>query len=306
MNLPSTLTRSVAMVALLLVSSVSLAQVNFAASRISDNLFQIVGPSGNTLVAVDTDGLLLIEGVPSGYAGEYLDFVRELTGEQRINLLVHTHWHADSAGLNQILGDAGVEIVAHANTRQWLGATIRRRGEQILHEPLTGDALPKTYFYSDYSIPFRGGNIELGYLLQAHTDGDIYVRFPQQNILYTGPVVRSDGWSTVDETTNGFIGGLTDAYDTLTALIDPETLVVPASGPNLDQQAFEEQRALYQGLKDEMVSLFRSAKSAEEVVMANPASGLRPQWGDPSEFLDQGFRSFYGHMRDSRHVGQMY
>ena len=30
-----------------------------------------------------------------------------------------------------------------------------------------------------------------------------------------GPAVVADGWATVDETTNGFIGGLTDAYATL-------------------------------------------------------------------------------------------
>jgi hypothetical protein len=40
-------------------------------------------------------------------------------------------------------------------------------------------------------------------------------------------------------------------------------------------------------------------------VIANPAVGLKPEWGDPAEFLDEGFRSFYGHLRDTRHVGVM-
>jgi hypothetical protein len=55
----------------------------------------------------------------------------------------------------------------------------------------------------------------------------------------------------------------------------------------------------------EMVDLLRQSRSAQEVVMANPAQGLMPEWGDPSEFLDQGFRSFYGHLRNNRHVGTM-
>jgi hypothetical protein len=55
----------------------------------------------------------------------------------------------------------------------------------------------------------------------------------------------------------------------------------------------------------EMVALLRQSRSAEEVVIANPAVGLKPEWGDPSEFLDEGFRSFYGHLRDTRHVGVM-
>jgi hypothetical protein len=62
---------------------------------------------------------------------------------------------------------------------------------------------------------------------------------------------------------------------------------------------------LYKDLMAEMVKLLRQSRSAEEVVIANPAVGLMPEWGDPSAFLDQGFRSFYGHLRDARHVGQM-
>ena len=55
-----------------------------------------------------------------------------------------------------------------------------------------------------------------------------------------------------------------------------------------------------------MVELkFPSGRSAEEVVIANPAVGLKPEWGAADEFLDEGFRSFYGHLRDAQHVGQM-
>ena len=54
-----------------------------------------------------------------------------------------------------------------------------------------------------------------------------------------------------------------------------------------------------------MVALLRQSRSVEEVVIANPAIGLKPEWGSPDDFLDQGFRSFYGHLRNSRHVGTM-
>jgi cyclase len=306
MGLKQLIANSTAAVAAMCLAGSLFASENFSATPLADHLQLITGPSGNTLVSEDTDGLILVEGVPAEFAGEYLDFVRELTGQQNIKLLIHTHWHPDSAGLNQAMGDAGVEIVAHANTRQWLGSVIRSRGEDIGHTPLTGDALPKTWFYTDYSVPFREGSIELGYLLQAHTDGDIYVNFPHQHVLFTGDVVLSDGWSTVDETTNGFIGGLADAYDTLAALVTDDTRIVPGSGPLLDKPAFEAQKTLYQELAKNMVSLFRKAMSADEAVAASPAAGLNPAWGDADEFVRQGHRSFYGHLRDSRHVGNMY
>lgn len=277
---------------------------DFSAERITEYLLLITGPSGNTLVAEDSDGLILIEGVPPQLADAYLAFVRETSGQDRIKTLVHSHWHPESAGLNASLaGDT--DIIVQANTRQWLAATIRKRGEEILHRPVPKAQLPTTTFHDTLSLPFRGGSIELGHLLQAHTDGDLYAYFPAQDVLFTGPAVRSDGWAVVDESTNGWMGGLMDALDQLSALVTEDTRIVPVSGPVLDQRGFASQNTMYKALMAEMVALLRKSLSAEEVVSKDPATALMPAWGDASAFLDQGFRSFYGHLRDARHVGAM-
>lgn len=277
----------------------------FTATQLADNLWLVAGPSGNTLVANDNDGLILIEGVPAEHADAYLAFVKRTAGNDRIKALVNTHWHPESAGLNATLRGQGVDVIAHFNTMQWLGATIRRRGDEILHTAVPAKALPNKTFHDTLSLPFRGSTIELGYLLQAHTDGDLYAWFPAQKILYTGPAVRSDAWSAVDEATNGWIGGLMDGYDELATYVAADVRIVPASGPLLDKAGFDAQMTMYKDLMAEMVNLLRQARSAEEVVIANPAVGLKPEWGSPDEFLDEGFRSFYGHLRDTRHVGQM-
>jgi glyoxylase-like metal-dependent hydrolase (beta-lactamase superfamily II) len=281
------------------------AKGSFTAETLAEHLWLVKGPSGNTLVASDTDGLILIEGVPAALGTEYLDFVTATAGNDTIKALVNTHWHDESAGLNALLRAQGVDVISHFNTMQWLGATIRRRGDEILHTPVPSAALPNRTFHDTLSLPFRGATLELGYLVQAHTDGDIYAWFPAQKVLFTGPAVRSDSWSAVDEATNGWIGGLTDGYDTLATLVTDDVRVVPESGPVLDKAGFDVQMAMYKNLKEEMVKLLRQSRSAEEVVLANPAVGLMPGWGAPDVFLDQGFRSFYGHLRDTRHVGQM-
>ena len=66
-------------------------------------------------------------------------------------------------------------------------------------------------------------------------------------------------------------------------IIDDNTVIVPISGPLLSKAEFDAQHSLYDGLKAEMVSLLRQSRSAEEVVLANPAQGLMPEWGDASE-----------------------
>jgi glyoxylase-like metal-dependent hydrolase (beta-lactamase superfamily II) len=277
----------------------------YSATPLAEHVFQVAGPRGNTLVAVDTDGLILIDGVPAAEAAGYWAFVQNFTGESRVKALVVSHWHAEVNGLNALAVAAGAELIAHDNTRQWLAATIRRRGDTILHRPVPVGELPTRVFHDTLSLPFRDGSMELGWLLHAHTDGDLYALFPGQHVLYTGPAVRTDAWSTVDEATNGFVGGLTDAYDKLARQITGETRIVPFSGPVIDQAAFAEQAALYKKLMQEMVALLRQSRSADEVVAANPAIGLKPEWGDASAFLDEGFRSFYGHLRETRHVGIM-
>jgi len=289
---------------LLLTATQALPAENFSLSEIGSDIYLVQGPAGNTLVAADTDGLILIDGVPAEYAREYLGFVREETGQHDIKTLMLSHWHPEVTGLNAILGPQGVEIIAHENTRQWLGTTIRERGEKILHTPLPENQLPVTTFYwGSIDVPFRGDVIEVGYLLQSHTDGDIYAYFREADVLFTGPVIRTDGWAAVDESTNGFIGGITDAYDTLGTIVGEETVIVPSSGELIGKTEFDELAVLYEGLKEEMVVLLRQSRGPDEVLMANPAQGLKPEWGDPSEFLDEGFRSFYGHLRNGRQIG---
>ncbi len=46
-----------------------------------------------------------------------------------------------------------------------------------------------------------------GYLSQAHTDGDLYVKLAKANVLVTGGVVAGSGWPTADWVTGGWING---------------------------------------------------------------------------------------------------
>lgn len=287
----------------LLLTEAAVAADTYSSKPLADNIHLVTGPSGNTLVAVDTDGVILVEGVNAKEAQSYLAFVARLAGTDKVKMLINTHWHDDSAGLNGVLAPKGVTVVAHTNTKQWLGATIRKRGEQILHKPVPKNQLPTKTFYDKMSVPFRGGTLELGYLFQVHTDGDIYARFVQQNVLFTGPMLHSDKWSAVDEATNGYVAAFTDAFDELAKLIDDKTVIVPASGPVLNKAQFAEQQTIYKNLLKELVGLLRKGRSADEVVAANPAVGLKPEWGNPAQYLDEGYRSFYGNLRDTRHLG---
>ena len=57
--------------------------------------------------------------------------------------------------------------------RFWLTTDITRPGETTTYRPLPKEALPNKTFYDKAAIEVDGERIEYGYMLQAHTDGDI-------------------------------------------------------------------------------------------------------------------------------------
>jgi cyclase len=279
--------------------------IRLSAVTLSSELLLVTGSVGNRLVAIDQDGLILVDGVPEQYAAVYLAFVREQTGVDDIKALILTHWHPEVAGLNAVLGAAGIPIYAHESTRQWLTATIRERGDAIVHRPVPLDELPGQTFDEELSLPFRSGSIQLGHMLQAHTDGDIYVYFPDQKIIYAGDVVKSDQWATPDLVTNGFIGAIIDGYETILRVAGEDATVVPASGKVMDIAEFKNLHAVYRELMTVLVAELRKSMSVEEVLALKPAENLKPDWSNGQEFVDAGFRSLYFHLRESRHVGIM-
>ena len=78
---------------LILSASTSLAAENFKIRPVADHIYLVEGPAGNTVVAADTDGLILFDGVPAQYAREYLGVIKEETGVEDIKTLILSHWH---------------------------------------------------------------------------------------------------------------------------------------------------------------------------------------------------------------------
>ena len=85
---------------------------------------------------------------------------------------------------------AGADVIAHENTKLWLGTEVNSRWEGKVYPPQPDQALPnRTFFYGPQALEFGGTKIEYAHLGQAHTDGDIYVRFPEENVIVAGDVV---------------------------------------------------------------------------------------------------------------------
>ena len=76
-----------------------------------------------------------------------------------------------------------------------------------------------------------GERVGYGYLIDAHTSGDIYIFFRDANVLAVGDVVSPVRDPKLDYLTGAWLGGRVDAMDRLLKLSDDKTRIVPGYGP---------------------------------------------------------------------------
>jgi cyclase len=267
------------------------------ANHLNDHLVVLTGAGANSVALRGSDGAsaLLVDGGLSERSKDLIKAALRETGTRRIQTVVNTHWHPEQTGSNERLGKEGATIVAHENTRLWLGYEQEVPWENRTYGPLSPKARPNETLYDSEKTTFGGEQIDYGYLLQAHTDGDIYVFFRESNVLAAGGVVSGEGWPVIDWKTGGWIGGLVEGLKTLAKVTDSHTRIVPANGPLLTHNDLVSQRDMYATIFDRLQKLLRKGLSADEVVAEHPTKEFDGKWGEPTQFVTMAFKSLWGH-----------
>ncbi len=266
-----------------------------AAQKLSDNLWLLVSGGANVVACRDPTGVALVDGGPEAGSRDLLKQVADATRAARIHTLFNTHWHPDQTGSNTHL--QGAKIIAHENTRLWLQYANPVPPQNTPYGPLPAKARPNdTFFYDSKEIQFGDEPVQYGYLMQAHTDGDLYVYFKKSNVLVTGGPVSAAGWPVIDIRSNGWIVGLIDGIRTLVGVANDETRIVPANGPVLTRADLVAQQQMYSNISGQLQKMLRQGLGVQEVVAKNPAAAYEAKWGDAKAFTDMAFRSLWGHM----------
>jgi glyoxylase-like metal-dependent hydrolase (beta-lactamase superfamily II) len=253
--------------------------------ELAPQVWLLQGGGGNVLVKQAPEGVLLVDGGSPERSHDVLELIRERTGGAPIRLLFNTHWHWDQTGSNPTLGPKGTRIIAHENTRLWLGTRIDSKWEHRVYPPLPERARPNDTFYTQATITFGGERIDYGYLPQAHTDGDIYVFLRDANVLAAGGVAARGAYPILDYSTNGWIGGMANATQTLLGLAAAETRIVPASGEVLARADLEQEHAMLATLKPRLSQLLAQGMSVQDMLAAAPTREFDAHWGDPTLFI---------------------
>jgi len=270
-------------------------EANAQSTPLGDNLFLITGMGANVVARTGADGVLLVDGGLAEHAADLAKTVAVLPGGKPVRTLFNTHWHPEQTGSNLPLGRAGATIIAHENTRLWMTTDITRPWENRTIQPAPKEALPTKTFYDKDSLTLDGERIEYGYLLQAHTDGDIYVYFSKSNVLCVGDVIAGDGWPFIDWWTGGWINGVVGGLDTLLKIANADTRIVAGQGPVMTRADLETQFKMFTAISQRLRTMLFGGKNIDDVLAAQPTKEFDARMGDPKQFLRLAFQSMWGH-----------
>jgi cyclase len=266
---------------------------------LSDNIVQITGAGGNVVAVTGPDGVLLVDSGVEERSKDLLKAVGKLPGGQHVHTLINTHWHWDHTGGNERLGKDKVKIIAHENTKLWLGADFYCEWQDNRHyTPRPKVALPTETFYTSGQITANGQDIVYGYLPRAHTDSDIYVFFPKANVLVAGGLVSVGAYPVLDYTTGGWIGGIDDASKALVGIANKDTRIVPGIGPVQTYADLQAQSEMLHTMHERLVDLMRKGIGTDDLAAHPPTEEFNAKWGDPQLFLANAYRGMWGHVRE--------
>jgi glyoxylase-like metal-dependent hydrolase (beta-lactamase superfamily II) len=248
------------------------------ATKLTDRIALLSGDGGNVGLVIADDGLLMIDG---GYANRAVELEKAVaeTGSHPVNILFNTHWHGDHVGSNELLGKAGVKIMAHQNAKFWLGQKVKMEIFNTTVEPLKPEGLPTKTFVDSGKLTFGKEKIEYKWMPDSHTDNDVYLFFPTANVLHTGDLFFSGMYPVIDFTTGGWIGGMAEALDKLLKLGDAQTKIIPGHGPLSSKEDMRASRDMLHTVFERLDAFSKRSASLDDVLKANPVSDLEPKWG---------------------------
>jgi len=263
--------------------------------KLSDDLFILRQPGeANVLAQIDAKGVLLVDGGSAKGSDALLKAVSGLPGAGPVHTLFNTHWHPEQTGSNERLGKAGVTIIAHENTRLWLGQNVTWPWNGQKFAKLPKVAQPNKTFYTTGKLD---SDVRYGYISDAaHTDGDLYVYFPKQNVLAVGGAVSGQGWPVVDWWTGGWIGGIVGGLQRLQTVANADTRIIPADGPVLSLADLKTQIDMYGKIYDTLSQMMNKGRGPTEAVAAQPAKEFEAKMGNSDEFIRRSFESLWGYL----------
>ncbi|CAG0994895.1 Metallo-beta-lactamase type 2 [Phycisphaerales bacterium] len=258
-----------------------------ALGRTGDDMTLI---GGNSVLVTGGEGALLID-TKQAALGPALR--REVLGKSaKIAKVLNTHHHFDHAGGNAVFSGE-CPVVAHDSCWNRLkaaregyfaqleekiaaleassvegakqaGADARAFKEGLAKVP--ANALePTEHHASDFTLEIAGREVKVYHHGPGHTDNDLVLHFPKENVVVTGDLVFNGLNPYFDASANAVTTGWIRSLRKTKMLCNATTVVVPGHGPVAGVQCIDDQIEYMQLTRKAVAEAMKEGKSREEI-----------------------------------------
>jgi cyclase len=239
--------------------------VEMSVHPVSGNVSYIEGMGGNIGLFTGEDGVFLIDDQYAPLTEKIVAAIRTVS-DAPIRFLVNTHMHPDHTGGNENFGKMGTMIFGHDNVRSQMAAASYTQ------------APPLVTFSEDMSFHINGETVHVFKVPDAHTNGDVFIKFEGSNVVHTGDVYRTTTFAYIDTNNGGSFLGTIAAHDLLIEVSDAETKIVPGHGVVSSVADVTAVRDMLVVIRDRVAAAIREGKSLEEIQAAGLTAEYDERW----------------------------
>jgi cyclase len=264
-------------------------KVEIKTDKLADGVYMLTGSGGNIGLGVGDDAVFVIDDQYAPLTPKILAAIAGLT-DKPVKFVLNTHWHGDHTGGNENLGKTGAVIVAHDNVRKRMSTDQFIAAFNMKAAASTHVALPVVTFADSVTLHLNGDDVFAFHVANAHTDGDIIIRFQKSNVVHMGDTFFNGMYPFIDRDTGGSVDGMIAAVDRVMRTIDDKTKVIPGHGPLGDRTALAAYGIMLKTTRERVLKGVRAGNSLEQVLAGKPGRGFDETWGKgflkPDKFFE--------------------
>jgi len=245
----------------------------FSWKRVSPRCWVAADEGGNSLAIACEGEAILVDTKMPGF-GAVLRREAEAVCGVPIRTVINTHHHRDHVGGNNaftpdcvvMMHENGIarvgslgEKIAEAVKGALIQVSVSDRVERtaVLRElhafaavlPAIDSFVPNRIVQRSESLTIGGVGIELIHLGSGHSDNDLIVWIPSENVLHSGDLIFNHAWPYVDRSGGMQSAGWIAGCEKILERCDAETVVVPGHGAVDRREAAARQRDLLLDLR---------------------------------------------------------
>ncbi len=180
--------------------------VEMPLQKLSEHVYYVQGKAGiatdnagfisNAAAIVTDDGIVVVDALGSpALAYKFRQQLKKITDKPVVKVIV-THYHADHIYGLQVFKAEGAEIIAPAGYHEYTDAPIaqqRLEERRVSLAPWVDEntriVMPDRVIDKNTPLTVGGVDLELLYLGEAHSDGDLAVLVKNDNVLISGDLI---------------------------------------------------------------------------------------------------------------------